>query len=239
MLRRTALLAVILMAVPFTTFAEAPSPLRVLFVGNSLTYTNDLPAMVTRIGALERRRVETRIVAEPNFSLGDHLSSGALRTLPREKWDFVVLQQGPSSLPSSGDELLRDTKAIAALLPEPRPRIALLMVWPPRSRSNAWDGVIASYSRAASAVDGLLIPAGIRLRQLPTLPLLREDGFHPAVAGTYLVALVTYHAFTGGLPAGCDDPAVARKIAGKRLGLSRTQLGAVGRAVRVLENPSS
>jgi hypothetical protein len=235
MLRRIALLVVVLFAVPCTTFAETPAPLRLLFVGNSLTYANDLPAMVARLGALDGRRLETRTVAEPNFSLDDHLRSGAFRKLLREKWDFVVLQQGPSSLRSSGDELVRDTKAIAALLPGPRPRIALLMVWPPRSRSKYWDGVIASYSRAASAVDGLQIPAGIRLRQLvqddPALPLLGEDGFHPAVAGTYLAALVTYHAFTGRLPAGCDDPAVAGKIAGMPLRLSREQLGAVVRAV--------
>jgi len=39
--------------------------LRILFIGNSLTYSNDLPSMVRRIGELDGRRIETAMVAAP------------------------------------------------------------------------------------------------------------------------------------------------------------------------------
>lgn len=234
---RFSLLAILLLALGSPAFAAKPAPLRVLFVGNSLTYTNDLPAMVARIAALDHRRLETRTVAQPNYSLADHLQSPAFRTLLQERWDFVVLQQGPSSLPDSRAQLVHDTKTIAALVHErSRAKIALLMVWPPRARAHSWDRVIGSYADAASAVDGLLIPAGLYLRQAlrndPTLPLLGADGFHPATAGTYLAALATYHAITSRLPAECDDPSVARKIAGDSLPLSHSALKVLVSTIR-------
>ena len=232
MYSRLSLLAIFLLALGSPAFAAKPAPLRVLFVGNSLTYTNDLPAMVTRIAALDHRRLETRTVAQPNYSLADHLQSRAFRAVLQERWDFVVLQQGPSSLPESRAQLIHDARTIADLLHQrSRATIALLMVWPPRARAHSWDRVIGSYTEAASAVDGLLIPAGLYLRQAlrndPTLPLLAEDGFHPTTAGTYLAALATYHAIAGRLPAGCDDPSVARKIAGASVPLSHSAMKAL------------
>ncbi len=43
-----------------------------LFIGNSLTYVNDLPRVVASLYALARLRVETEMVAKPDFSLTDH-----------------------------------------------------------------------------------------------------------------------------------------------------------------------
>lgn len=233
---RSSLLAIVLLVLGSPAFAAKPGPVRVLFVGNSLTYANDLPAMVARIAALDHRRLETRTIAQPNYSLGDHLQSPAFRAVLQERWDFVVLQQGPSSLPDSKAQLIDDARAIARLVHEKsRAKIALLMVWPPRARAHAWDRVIGSYADAASAVDGLLIPAGLYLREAlrsnPALPLLAGDGFHPATAGTYLAALATYHTLTSGLPAECDEPAAARKIAGGSLPLSHSALKALVRTV--------
>ena len=78
-------------------------PLRVLFVGNSLTATNDLPAAVRALAAeAGRRPVETRTVAPGGVSLEEHWrSTGAREALAEGPWDAIVLQQGPSSLPDS------------------------------------------------------------------------------------------------------------------------------------------
>ena len=205
-----------------SVFADAPPSLRILFVGNSLTYTNDLPAMVARLGARDGRRVETAMLAHPNYSLGDHLDAGQLQTLARKRWDFVVLQQGPSSLAESRADLIRDTKRIGALFAESR--IAMLTVWPSRRHAASWDRVIESYALAAREVDGIVIPAGVALRSAQALPLLSGDGFHPAPAGTYLAALVTYRTIAGSLPPEIGDPKIARKIAGTPLRISDAEL---------------
>ncbi|MFP5246780.1 MAG: SGNH/GDSL hydrolase family protein [Thermoanaerobaculia bacterium] len=172
----------------------------ILFIGNSLTYTNDLPAMVERIGRAMGVRIVTETVAAPNYALEDHLGSldfsAALR---KRKWDFIVLQQGPSSLDASRTLLIRDTKRIRELAPK-ESHIALLMVWPSRQRAADADRVAASYRAAAEAVGGVCIPAGEAWRHAPKRTLYGEDGFHPSRDGTYLAALTVVQTLAGSLP---------------------------------------
>jgi hypothetical protein len=79
-----------------------PAPLRLLFVGNSLTYINDVPALVAEIGRANRRPILVEQVVAPDRSLEDHWYQGdARRAIARGGWDVVVLQQGPSALPES------------------------------------------------------------------------------------------------------------------------------------------
>ncbi len=56
-------LLVVAVVLSLAGLAHADTPLRVLFIGNSLTYTNDLPAMVERIAAADGRRVITEMIA--------------------------------------------------------------------------------------------------------------------------------------------------------------------------------
>ena len=164
-----------------------------LFIGNSLTYSNNLPATFQRIAASNGRRVITEMIASPNFSLEDHLNAGIAKALQKQKWDFVVLQQGPSSMDDSRRQLIRDVKAIAALASA---RIAVLMVWPPRERWTALPRVAESHRLAAEAVGGVLIPAGTAIDEAlaKKLKVFEADGFHPSAAGTRVIALAVYRA---------------------------------------------
>ena len=75
--------------------------LSVLFVGNSLTYTNDMPVMLQVIAEVAGKSFEYRSLTAPNFSLEDHWVRGARDLITDLKADVVVLQQGPSSLPEN------------------------------------------------------------------------------------------------------------------------------------------
>jgi len=184
-----------------------PAPRRVLFVGNSLTYANDLPGMVS---AISRRgggapALEVEAVTLPNVSLEDHWArKEALRAIERGGWSHVVLQQGPSSLPESRANLVAWTKRFAKKIRAVDARPALYMVWPSAARSGDLPRVEASYAAAAEAVDGLLLPAGAAWRAAwrrdPELPLYGPDGFHPSPLGTYLAAIVVEAALTGRPP---------------------------------------
>lgn len=181
-----------------------------------------------------RHRAVTRM--GEGRALEDHLASAGFNAAVQKKWDVLVLQQGPSSLPESRSELIRSVRTIGRLAGgKSRPRLALLMAWPPANRRGSWDRVTESYQLAASDAGGVLIPAGANLRRAlqedPAIPLLAGDGFHPAVSGTYLAALTTYRALMGSLPPECGELAVARAIAGPSLGLTEAQLHVVISAV--------
>lgn len=180
-----------------------PGAVHVLFVGNSLTYTNDLPRTLADLGALAGDAISVASATGPGFALIDHLNgrSDALAQIRRGGWQFVVLQQGPSSLPASRDSLLIWTTRFAPYLRAVGATPALFMVWPERDRKAAFDAVHQSYLRAARAVHGVFMPAGAAWARAwaadSTLPLYGPDGFHPSRLGTYLAALVIYERVTG------------------------------------------
>jgi hypothetical protein len=177
--------------------AAPAEPLRVLFVGNSLTETNDLPAAVASLAETAGRRLETGAVIASGYSLEDHwTSSDATKEIASGEWDVVVLQQGPSSLPESQAHLKLWAQRFAALARKSGARPGLLTVWPESYRRSALGAVIASYRNAARAAGAELFPAGDAWRRAwacdRDLALYGSDGFHPSRLGTHLAALVVY-----------------------------------------------
>lgn len=192
---------ILLAAVVCTSHVNAQKPqgeLRVLFIGNSLTYTNDLPAIVAALAeATKQRRFRHKSVVFPNFGLEDHWQRGeARKAIAKGKWDVVVLQQGPSGLAESRQSLLTYARLFAQEIRAVGARPAFYMVWPSAARFNDFARVVESWQLAAREVDGLLFPAGQAWleawRQDATLALYGEDRFHPSVIGSYLAALVIY-----------------------------------------------
>lgn len=173
-----------------------PADLRLLWVGNSLTYVNDLPAVVRALAVADGRTMDSRVLAAPNFSLEDHWNGGAEARIREASADVVILQQGPSSLPANQEHLRTWSERMAVPIRESGGVPALYMVWPSRSRFDALDAVAQAYAGAAASVDGFLMPAGEAWREAwarhPELELYAADDFHPAALGTLLAAVTIY-----------------------------------------------
>jgi hypothetical protein len=178
--------------------STAPQPveghhLRVLFIGNSLTYTHDVPERVAEIAALlNGPRIEVSKVAFGSYSLEDHwLHGDALDSIALGGWDYVLMQQGPSTLPASRLHLVEWSTRFAERIRTAGGRPAIFMIWP---EDGNYDGVSRSYTDAAVAVEGTLVPAGEAFRAVarddPHIRIHGGDGFHPSAAGAYLAALV-------------------------------------------------
>ena len=122
--------------------ATSPSPplvgggRPVLFIGNSLTYVNDVPGIVQALAdSAHGDSLAVETVAEPNFALIDHWNTGAaLAEINRRKWDFVVLQQGPSSVDVNRDTLRLATKLFAPSIAKAGARPVLFSAWPTLDR---------------------------------------------------------------------------------------------------------
>ena len=195
------------------TVSPAPSPARVLFIGNSLTIANDLPATVAALARAAGRSVTTDTVAFNNFSLEDHWQQGeSRRRIARGGWSFVVLQQGPSALPESQVLLREFTKRFDEDIRKSGAKTALFMVWPSKARFGDFDGVSRSYTNAAADVSGVLVPAGDAWRAAwkrdPALALYGPDDFHPSTAGSYLAALVMVRRLFDVSPIGLPAPGI-------------------------------
>ena len=188
----------------------------ILFIGNSLTATNDLPGLVGILAeSLGVDSVSITSVVYGGYSLEDHWNEGtALALVRRQPWRFVVMQQGPSGLPESRRHLVAWATRWSAEIRNAGGTPVLFGVWPDRTRLTAFDSVTQSYREAAAAAGGLFAPAGLAWqdawRRDGALPLYDEDGLHPSEEGTLLAAMtivtVLFAQPTEALPAAITFP---------------------------------
>ncbi len=182
---------------PPTDQSPDPEGLRVLFIGNSLTYWNDMPSMLVwmlETAEIPVGRIES--VAFPNVGLQDHWEGGPARDRIEDgDFDVVVLQQGPSAT-EGRPSLLDYSQRFADEIRQAGGVPALYMVWPSVALFDSFDGVSDSYATAAEQVDGLLFPAGEAWRVAwgrdASIQLYGPDEFHPSELGSYLAALVMF-----------------------------------------------
>jgi hypothetical protein len=193
---------IIILFLSFTNCSKASSDkgqstIRILFVGNSLTYTNNLPAIVKEFGMQDNITITYSEMLVPNYSFEDHWNDGKIQVeIESKKYDYVIAQQGPSALQASQVLLLDYATRIANVCKANNTKFALYMVWPSASRSFDLDNVIFSYTQAATQTSSLLCPAGLAWKHAwqadAQLPLYGADGFHPSVTGSVLAALTIY-----------------------------------------------
>ena len=174
----------------------------VLFIGNSLTYSNNLPLMLERMLLLANIEVglfEWQTLA--NYGLPDHWVRAETRShMNRKGWDLVIMQQGPSA--TEGRPYLLDyAPRFSEEIRKSGAMPAMYMVWPARVRSFDFPGVFDSYRQAAINIEGLFFPAGQAWVEAwsvdSTIELYGSDGFHPSVQGTYLAALTMFEQISG------------------------------------------
>lgn len=181
-----------------TLFSSDTTSISVLFVGNSLTYTNSMPSILSFIAKNYRINIKTKCMCISNSALMDHWSDGSLKaTIENGEFDFVILQQGPSSQPYGRSILIEYGQDIKEFADKYDVITAFYMVWPSVSYYHTFDGVIESYTMAAEQSGSLLLPVGAvwkdYIHTTNDESLYGSDWFHPSKKGSFLAAWVIYH----------------------------------------------
>jgi hypothetical protein len=169
----------------------------VLFIGNSLTYYNSLPIMVQALAdAAGGDSLIIEMIAGPNMALVDHWNQGtAQAVITGRHWDYVVLQQGPSSTEINRDSLRTLTGMFAPLITGAGGEAVLFSAWPSKARRQDFARAAESYRLAAADVGGLYAPvadAWVAAWDRNESLELYSDGLHANHYGSYLAALVIY-----------------------------------------------
>jgi hypothetical protein len=167
---------------------------RVLFIGDSLTYVNDLPHAFAALAASGHHKVAVDMVATGGATFDDHVNSpDTAAALARQPWDTVVLQ-------------------------EQSQRPLFYLAW---AHSNGWpEAGLANYDSMQKAIDqGYLdianelktavAPVGVAWNDIQNqgapVQLFQADDVHPTPAGTYLAAAVFYATIFGESPVRLHD----------------------------------
>jgi hypothetical protein len=189
---------------------------RLLFLGHSLTYYNEMPAMVAKMAdsADSPIRYDITMSAFPNAGLDNHWNNQRTRDLLSQGgWDRVIAQpqriydpEGPDSrMYFYANKLLGGTG-------EGTPAIIISQL-PANSfyRQQGWttsrseDGEMLqenlrslAIATGADVIDVASVWERVGAEQLP-FPLYK-DGNHPSLEGSYLAALVIYAKLSNSRP---------------------------------------
>jgi hypothetical protein len=185
---------------------------RVLFIGNSYTYSNDLPGMFTQLAASMGETVQTGMVAPGGYTFQGHTTYAATQTaIAQGDWDFVVFQeqsQRPAFPPTQvavevypyATQLAQQVRAA-----NPCTEVVYLMTWGRENGDAAncpnypplctYEGMqqrlYESYVEMAAQNNAWCAPAGevwrMHRNDFPTTGLY-TDGSHPNVLGSYIAA---------------------------------------------------
>lgn len=182
-----------------STFSQAKyqinknDTLSILFVGNSLTYENDLPQLVKENARKKGYQVNIGMIALPNYAIVDHWKDGEVQELiTSKKYDFVIIQQGPSSQNDGRQMLIENGKDYAHLCETNDIRLCYFMVWPSIKYYHTFNGVIKNYKDAAAINNAILLPVGEVWKEYidrtNSYDYYGSDGFHPSLKGSQKAA---------------------------------------------------
>ena len=91
--------------------------LKILWIGNSYTIYNDLPSMVTRLGAEQGLKLSaTRFLKGGEHLSGHYANPNLIKALKKGGWDYVVIQEYSTGPAQSTREVIDDTYHYAHLL---------------------------------------------------------------------------------------------------------------------------
>ena len=193
----------------------AQSKTRILFIGNSLTYVNDLPGLVAALADERGLKVEWEMAARGGYRFSQHVASpDTLKKIKAGNWDYVVLQE-QSQLPAfSRAQVKRDVfpyaKKLCAAIRATSPWVNIVFYETMAEKNGGMQTKLnQSYSDMAKANKAALAPVGelwadVRADR-PALDLYADDT-HPNLTGSYLVALVIYTTIFKQRPLGLSHP---------------------------------
>ncbi|MER3555902.1 MAG: hypothetical protein C4331_16580 [Meiothermus sp.] len=198
-----------------STAALPVRPLRVLFIGNSLTEYPDLPGTTARLAeaAGEVRGLETDRVIRLGESLSDHWNAGTDPSTARGKiaqctWDVVVLQERsytPVVETANFHRAVGDFVALMNTCPATsttrKPTPLLFLGWPNRDYPQITQAALDTQVFDLASSLGLAVaPVGTAwgtvTARYPELGLY-SDEVHPSFWGGYLEADTLYSSLYG------------------------------------------
>lgn len=202
---------------------------RVLFVGNSLTYVGNVPAIYSALTAAEGRMESADMIVRGGATLTQRVTDGSVaQAMAKTRYKALVLQERGGDLMCSfgPDSCVQSREAIkyfAALGRKKGVKVFLLGTYQPHPSSSRH--LVEKESQAAADADIPYIEVSDRLQYLrgvhPQLTWFAPDGMHPGKDLALLNALRVYQAIRGSLPE--EGPlSVKAPIYGSTSGLTET-----------------
>ena len=183
-------------------------PKRVLFVGNSYTYFENLPHIVSAMAEKKGIPLIVQTSTAGGATLEHHWKGERFLTtvqkIESEDYDAVILQDQSRRPILEPEKTIKDIGLFCTLIKKKKAVPYLFLTWASKNDPKMQGQLTETYMKAARINNAKVIPVGLawelarKLRH--DIPVYSKDGQHPSKLGAYLTACVFFGILTGESP---------------------------------------
>jgi hypothetical protein len=193
--------------------AREKPPVRILFIGNSLTFVNDLPHMFQTLAATGNRKVAYGEWVYGGWTLQQHFENdGELAEIRDGDWDFVVLQEQSSTPVRNTEKFTTYARKFIKEIKKAGAVPILFENWETKG-SNTALRLDSIYFPLAKQCGAEVAPFARAWKNVSGAYDFYKDYAHPTLQGQYLNACVLYGLLFQESPVGLSALDVPAKYA--------------------------
>ncbi len=204
-------------------------PERILFVGNSLTYVGNVPAVYAALATVNGHPVTSYMIVRGGATLSQRVEDGSVaKALAARTYTTLVLQERGGDLicAYTPDTCIKSQEAIKALAALGRKHgVAIVLLGTYQTDPISSRKLVEGEALAAAEARIPYIEVSEKLRHLrsaaPKLTWFAADGIHPGKDLALLDALLVYRTLQGAFP-NAGALAIKAPIYGSTSGLTAT-----------------
>ncbi len=212
------------------------NPMKILFIGNSYTHYNGMPELFEKLAKSKRIKIDVSMNAKSNHTFKMHCQRPEMfEAIRSQKWDYVVVQ-------GFSRELMHEKEVIdTASLPYFKQiidsvytnhsctNVLLFLTWGYKngfvngtdtmSYEDMSDRVQRGYEYLSELFNVSIVPIGQVWKSFrknnPNVDIYQEDGQHPNLIGSYLIASGFYSSIFKSSPVNSYYPKIDSSVAFK------------------------
>lgn len=189
--------------------------MKVLLIGNSHTYYNDMPHLLELFAEERGLPMETVMLAHPGQSFQWHMNeyNEVRYNLLYGKYDYCILQQVAHPMPTDLESTFSSAVRLCSLCRAGGAKPVFSLTWAEKEFPEHQALMDKTYREMAAQNSALLSPVGFIWQEVrsrhPEIELYWQDNRHASPYGSYLIAcchfrLLTSQPVTGLSPKGLD-----------------------------------
>lgn len=172
--------------------------MRILFIGNSHTFFNDMPKMVAELAREQGVDCEVTMLAHGGWLLEQHAAEKDVRfNILYGNYDYVVLQE--RSHPFGPEEkYFEAVRKLNEWMKEAGSKPVIYMTWAKKEEEYEQARMTEAFRKISEEIGAVLAPVGsewwIYRKKRPDVELYYEDGAHASKQGSEFAASIIWKA---------------------------------------------
>lgn len=172
--------------------------MRILFIGNSHTYFNNMPKIVAVLAKAQGIECEVTMLAHGGWFLEQHAAEPDVKfNILYGNYDYVVLQE--HSHPFGPEETyFKAVRKLNAWIQEAGSTPVIYLTWAKKEEECEQERMTDAHRKIADEIGAILAPVGNRWWMYqkihPDVEMYYEDGAHASIEGSKFAAKVIWKA---------------------------------------------